>query len=332
MQTETQTLSQRLSEGRVPVPEALQLAVKLGNALRQIHDGGHAQGALTPDHVLLTGADLQLLPAESVTSEDITPYTAPELLHEGAPDVRTDIFSFGAVVYEMLTGLRAFSGDNPEALAESITNATPAPIGLPGVDRLIATCLAKDPSNRWQRMQQVLTETRLAATVRRADKVATPNPNRQMEALLRAEIEQLEARLAARLEQYERATIEMQRSFAEELATQQQSSMETVSESLGALRAQLSETDCHLDAALERASQAEQAAEGALGEIAGLHVALSDELHSLNDKVKTQSTAMDSARVGMARTDDLVERVVEALEVLQGMVFEQSEERIAQAS
>jgi len=105
-----------------------------------------------------------------------------------------------------------------------------------------------------------------------------------------------------------------------------------VSESLGALQSRLSETDCQLDAALERAVHAEQAAEGAMTEIASLHVALSEELHSINDKVRTQATGIETVRSGIARTDDLVERVVEALEVLQGMVFEQNDQRVAHAS
>jgi len=331
MYTERQTLTQRLAASRLTVSEALQLALKLGNALRQLHDGGHAQGALTPDHIVLTDEGLELLPAELAGNHGITPYIAPELIHESAPDVRSDIFSFGAVVYEMLTGKRAFLGEGAQELAEAITHDIPEPVGNAGVDRLVRTSLAKDPANRWQKMQHVLTEIRLAATVRRADEVSTPS-HRAIEKQLRAEIEELETRLADRLEQYEKTIFEMQRSITDELAAQQVTSLDGVSESLAVLQSRLSETDCQLDSALERAAHAEQAAEGAMTEIASLHVALSEELHSINDKVRTQSAGIETVRSGIARTDDLVERVVEALEVLQGMVFEQNDQRIAHAS
>jgi hypothetical protein len=331
MPNEPQTLSQRLAEGRLPVADALRIAVQLGDALRHIHDEGQVQGTLTPDHVILAGSDLELLPAESSGAPAITPYTAPELLQEGAPDIRTDVFAFGAIVFEMLTGRRAFFGDTSEALAESIVTNVPPPIGVAGFDRLVSTCLAKDPAARWQRMQQALTEIKLATSVRRAENGAVPR-HQQVQNALRAEIEELESRLASRLEQYEQAALEMQRTHAEEMARRQAASLEAMSEALNAVRAQVEETSSHIDLALERASHAEQAAEGSLGEIAGLHVAVADELHHLNEKFKAQATAMESARNGMARTDDLVERVVEALEVLQGMVLEHGEERTSIAS
>jgi hypothetical protein len=328
MTNELQTLSQRLAEGPIPLSEALGLAVQLGDALRRVHDEGRIQGALTPDVVNLKGSKLELLPAEPGAAAVLTPYSAPELLHGHAPDVRTDIFAFGAVLYEILTGCRAFRGDTSQALAESISTSVPAPIGVAGLDRLVSACLSKDPAGRWQRMQHVVTEARLAATRCRAERGSVPR-HKQIEQALRAEMEMLESRLASQLEQYEVAIADLHRDLVEELARQQAASKEAVSEALQGLRGRLDETEPQLDAALERSAFAEQAAERALGEIAGLQGAVSAELQGLTDKITAHSAAIESGRAGIARTDDLVERVVEALEVIQGMVIEQSEGRAA---
>src|SRR5215467_7694286 len=105
-----QTLEQRLSAGRLPAAEALHIAALVADQLRQLHDHGGAHGALTPAEILL-GAGVQLQ-SHSGTPR-VTPYTAPELLEGHTADARTDIFSFGAIFYEMLTGRRAFDAATP---------------------------------------------------------------------------------------------------------------------------------------------------------------------------------------------------------------------------
>jgi hypothetical protein len=325
MTNEPQALSQRLAAGRLPVCDGVRLAVQLGATLRSVHDEGRVQGVLNPDVVILNGSDVELT-QEPGAAEGITPYTAPELLHEQAPDVRSDIFAFGAIVYEMLTGRCPFEGDSAEALAESIATGVPALTGLSGFDRLIFTCLSKDPADRWQRMQHVVAETRLAATLYRAENGAQ---NRQTEMkTLRAEVEMLESRLASQLDKYEAVIAQMQSEVTEELSRQQVALAQAASETLHSVGSRFDETECQIDCALGRAVNAEQAAARALGEILSLHGAVNDELRGLEAKVTAQSSAIASGRDGVARTDDLVERVVEALEVLQGMVLEQSEQRV----
>jgi serine/threonine protein kinase len=82
----------------------------------------------------------------------------------GAPsDVLSDVFSFGAVVYEMLSGRHAFDGDSPEALAKAIAESQPTSCGPAAIDGLIQTCLAKDRGARFQRMEKILLELKLAA-------------------------------------------------------------------------------------------------------------------------------------------------------------------------
>ena len=83
-------------------------------------------------------------------------YMAPEQLEGREADARTDIFAFGAVLYEMLTGKKAFEGTSHASVSAAIMSADPTPISAlqpltpPALDRVVATCLAKDPDDRWQ--------------------------------------------------------------------------------------------------------------------------------------------------------------------------------------
>ena len=109
---------------------------------------------------------MELLPAEH-TEGAITPYTAPELLEGHRADCGSDVFAFGAVVYEMFSGRRAFEGDGPAALSVAINTSTPPSCGIAAVDRLISNCLAKDPAARWQRMHKILMELKLLTVLAR---------------------------------------------------------------------------------------------------------------------------------------------------------------------
>ena len=84
------------------------------------------------------------------------PYMAPEQLEGHSVDARTDIFAFGAIVYEMIAAHRAFEGDSQASLIAAILEREPASISSdqlltpPGLERLVRKCLAKDPDTRWQ--------------------------------------------------------------------------------------------------------------------------------------------------------------------------------------
>ena len=315
MTNNSRTLSQRLTAGGMPVSEALRYAMELADALRSMHSVGRAHGALTPDSVLLTPSGLQLLPAEPEAIEALVPYIAPERLQGHAPDACTDIYAFGAVLYEMLTGKCPFGGDTPEALEDSISHGIPAPIGEPRLDRLVSTCLAKDRGGRWQRMQQVVMDLKLlSATERRAGMGASPRYSR-IEASLRSEMQQIEACLATQLEQHKKAVADLLLAADEELSRRQAESLQALSKELNAVRGELGNFDGQFAAVAQRAEEATAAAR--------------NQIEGLRTAVEAQAAAIESVQSATVRTDDLVERVVETLESLQGIVFEQSEEREA---
>jgi len=301
--------------------ETLRYGLKLADALRHLHEGGGCHGALTPDTVLLTATGVQLAPAQPGAAEALTPYTAPERLKGQAPDTRTDIFAFGALLYEMFSGRRAFEGADADALADAIANSTPPSVGDAPLDRLITNCLVKDPAGRWQRIQQIHMEIKiLNFSSSRAQAGATPRP---ADAALKAEIRVVESRLVSRLQQQEEAM----ESFRH-VANEQSSAMQLAAQTLGAIQVQVVSLEGQLAATCERAERAEHAAsqvdEAARREAASLQVSMAGELQALEQTVKTQGAAIESIRGAMARTDDFMERVVEALESLQTMVLEQA--------
>jgi serine/threonine protein kinase len=93
-------------------------------------------------------------------------YMAPEQLEGKDVDARTDLFAFGAIVYEMVTGKKAFSGDSQASLIGAIMHTEPQPMagGQPltprALERLVLACLAKDPDDRWQSARDVVRELR----------------------------------------------------------------------------------------------------------------------------------------------------------------------------
>ncbi|HTX35346.1 MAG TPA: protein kinase [Bryobacteraceae bacterium] len=332
------TLSHRLAEGSIALPEALRYATMLAEALRQIHDAGRKCGTLQPSGIVLTGAGLELVEPREAAA--ITPYTAPEILQGRTPDARSDIFAFGAIFYEMVTGRRAFVGDNADALAVSLTISVPPPSGNAAVDHLIGNCLAKDPAVRCPRMQKVILELKLLtfgslrAEATSRQQVAT--------AALRAETQQLEARMASLVEAHEKAIGELQ---------------QATSTALDGLRGQVATLQTELAAAQERAARAEQEHGEHYQSLAAHVEQVEGNVHAMDQRItsgegkvevlsqgvtvlqeyeatrmqefeqalRSQGAEIALVSASQVQTDDLVEGVVAAMELLQSSVFDYSE-------
>jgi eukaryotic-like serine/threonine-protein kinase len=178
---EGETLEARLRRGPLPIEEALRIAIQIASALDAAHRKGIIHRDLKPGNVMLTRSGAKLLdfglakmgsPIAS-TSETVGitqpppltaegtilgtyPYMSPEQLEGKETDARSDIFSFGAMLYEMITGRRSFEGSSQASLITAVMSFNPPPVSTmqpmatPALDRLIRTCLAKSPDNRWQ--------------------------------------------------------------------------------------------------------------------------------------------------------------------------------------
>ncbi len=181
---EGQTLAARLSQGPLQVEQAVNLAIDIGDALAAADAHGVVHRDLKPANIMLTKSGVKLLDfgvaqlrpvgssgrqgavsRETAPGSDSNfgtlPYMAPEQLKGADADARTDLFAFGAVLYEMIAGMRAFAGESPAALRTAILEHDPVPLAVrqprtpPSLGRLVATCLAKDPSERWQHARDV---------------------------------------------------------------------------------------------------------------------------------------------------------------------------------
>ena len=166
--------------GPLPADEAVRLALQIASALEEAHRHGILHRDLKPANIMVTGRSVsgpsaaKLLDfglAKLITADaDVTrtaegtvvgtaAYMSPEQA-EGRPlDARSDIFSFGAVMYEMLSGTRAFAGHTAAQVLSAVLRDDPAPLpqAPPAVDRLIRRCLSKSPGNRFQTIQEVKT-------------------------------------------------------------------------------------------------------------------------------------------------------------------------------
>jgi len=185
---EGETLADRLLKGSLPTEQTLRYGIEIADAMDKAHRQGIVHRDLKPGNVMLTKSGVKLLDfglakallpspggrgsgsggltsfptmASSPLTQEGTilgtfQYMAPEQLEGKEADVRTDIFAFGAVLYETATGRKAFSGSSQASLISAIMKEEPTPIATlqpmtpPALDRVVRTCLAKDPEDRFQ--------------------------------------------------------------------------------------------------------------------------------------------------------------------------------------
>ncbi len=174
-------------EGPLPVETALRYAVEISRALDAAHRIGIVHRDLKPGNILVTKTGIKLLdfglakhtaiaPSEETVTKALTEegtilgtlqYMAPEQLEGKEADARSDVFAFGCVLYESLTGEPAFSGGSRASIIAAIMERQPKP--LPGVpaplSAAIQRCMAKDPDDRWQSARDLAGVLELAAKV-----------------------------------------------------------------------------------------------------------------------------------------------------------------------
>jgi eukaryotic-like serine/threonine-protein kinase len=186
---EGETLANRLTKGALPLDQALQVAIQIADALAAAHKAGTVHRDLKPGNIMLTksgaklldfglaktavsglgGTDLSMLPTTPPLTQQGSilgtfQYMAPEQLEGHEADARTDIFAFGAVAYEMLTGKKAFEGKSQASLIGAILERDPVQLSIllpaspAALAHVIKRCLAKDADERWQTASDVRQE------------------------------------------------------------------------------------------------------------------------------------------------------------------------------
>jgi Tol biopolymer transport system component len=187
---EGQTLADRLERGALPLDQVLKNGVEIADALEKAHKRGIVHRDLKPGNVMLTKSGVKLLdfglakslaPARqegftSLPTEAQPPltekgtvmgtfqYMSPEQLEGKEADHRADLFALGCVLYEMATGKKAFAGKSRASTIAAILASDPPPISSlapmtpPALDRVVKSCLAKDPDDRWQSAHDVKSE------------------------------------------------------------------------------------------------------------------------------------------------------------------------------
>jgi archaellum component FlaC len=275
-------------EEAMPVDDALRYATSLALSLRRMHQERAVCGCLDPDHIVWNKNGVKLM---QDGAGGLTPYLSPEQVRGEDADARSDVFAFGAIVYELLSGRRAFPARDPEELKKEILERSPAPLtGVPEeILSLVSRCLEKRREDRWQRMSSVLIELKLAnATARQAH---SASEWRERVVHLRSQIAGQDGRLTAQQAAQESADAELRQSIQR---------LEETIESQGK-------------------------------EIAGIHDtlrAVQDAIADLRKDGQSHAKAIEALEAAASQTDEVVEHVVEAFGTMHRSMVERGEAKV----
>jgi len=202
---EGETLAHRLKRGPMPTQELLKFATEVSDALDKAHRKGVTHRDIKPDNIMLVKSGAKLLdfglakPVATPASATLTSlptasasltaegtivgtfqYMAPEQLKGKEGDARSDIFSLGAVLYEMATGKKAFGGKTTASVIAAVLASEPPlisalqPMSPPALERVVKTCLTKDPDKRFQSAHDLNLQLRWIAEA--GSQVGVPAP------------------------------------------------------------------------------------------------------------------------------------------------------------
>lgn len=205
---EGESLESRLLKGPLPTDQVLRIGIEIADALDKAHRRGITHRDLKPGNVMLTRSGAKLLDFGLAKTSDSSlnvdgataqrpltqegtligtfQYMSPEQLEGQPADARSDLFALGAILYEMLTGRRAFEGKSRASLIAAIIGSDIKPISEvrpmvpPALDRVVRVCLAKDPEERWQTAHDVMLQLRWVAESGSKAGVAAPVARRRM--------------------------------------------------------------------------------------------------------------------------------------------------------
>jgi len=219
---EGETLAERLRKGALPLPEVFKIGIAVAEALAIAHRQGIVHRDLKPGNIMLTAAGAKLMdfglakplgtPNVSTGSGSAPPsftamptmsgasplspltsagsiigtiqYMSPEQIEGKEADARSDIFAFGAVLYEMVTGKRPFSGKSQISLASSILESDPEPISASkpatpsAFEHVVMTCLQKNPEDRYLAAHDIKLELRWIAAERPSTAAQATSPTK----------------------------------------------------------------------------------------------------------------------------------------------------------
>jgi serine/threonine protein kinase len=217
---EGETLAEKLRNGGLLLTEVFKIGIDVAEALAVAHRGGIVHRDLKPGNIMLTAGGAKLMdfglakplgmqtamsgsrtappsftavatlsgpsPLSPLTTAGsivgTIQYMAPEQIEGKEADARSDIFAFGAVLYEMVAGKRPFSGKSQISLASSILESDPAPMSAlkpntpAAFEHVVTTCLQKNPEERYQSAQDIKLDLQWIAADRPAPAVATETP------------------------------------------------------------------------------------------------------------------------------------------------------------